>query len=53
MQLGETTEQWLMTALTYRDRKTRTYRVGIVLMLIGLTLYVGAIAILLLNPTAP
>ena len=50
IQPGESTEQWLHTCLTYRDRKTNSYRVGIALLLIGLTFYVIAIADMLLNP---
>ena len=47
---GATTAEWLRTTLAYRDRKTRFYRAGIVLLLVGLTCYFGAIAITLLNP---
>jgi hypothetical protein len=50
MQSGEDTRAWLLTSLDYRDRKTNAYRVGIVVMLIGLTLYVGAIAVMLIYP---
>ena len=50
MQAGETVEEWLATSLAYRDRKTSSYRVGIVLMLIGLTLYCAAIAVMLRYP---
>jgi hypothetical protein len=50
MQAGNTTEEWLATSLAYRDRKTSSYRVGIVLMLIGLTLYCAAIAVMLKYP---
>lgn len=49
-QTGADVRSWLMTALAYRDRKTDAYRVGIALLLVGLTLYVGAIAIMLLYP---
>lgn len=41
---------WLDAVLEYRDRKTRLFRVAIFLLLIGLALYVGAIAVMLLNP---
>lgn len=51
-QPGETTGEWLLNALRYRDHKTRFYRIAILLLLIGATLYVGAIAIMLLNPDA-
>ena len=47
---GETTEAWLLSCLEYRDRKTRFYRIGIGLLLVGLSSYVAAIAIMLLNP---
>lgn len=49
-QVGEDTRTWVMTVLKYRDRKTESYRVGVALMLAGLTLYVAAIAVMLLNP---
>ncbi len=41
---------WLLSVLEYRDHKTRLFRLAIVLLLIGLSLYVGAIAVMLLNP---
>src|SRR5690242_6172743 len=44
MQKGADTRSWLLTTLAYRDQKTSSYRVGIVMMLFGLALYVGAIA---------
>lgn len=50
MQAGESTPQWLAMALSYRDQKTRSYRVSIYLLIVGLTFYVGAIAVMLLNP---
>lgn len=50
-QRGELMRDWLLTVLAYRDRKTRFYRLGIALMLAGLAAYVGAISIMLLNPT--
>ena len=50
MQGGETPAAWLVTSLAYRDRKTKFYRVGIVLLLIGLILYGGSLAVTLLNP---
>jgi hypothetical protein len=49
-QQGKTIEKWLAAALEYRDRKTQHYRVAIVLLLIGLAMYVGAISVMLLNP---
>ena len=47
---GEQIEGWLSMSLAYRDRKTQYYRVGIVLTLIGLALYVGSIFVMLLRP---
>lgn len=49
-QPGAVLEQWLATTLAYRDRKTRIYRQGVILMLSGLTCYVVAIAIMLRFP---
>jgi hypothetical protein len=49
-QAGDDTRTWIMTVLRYRDRKTDSYRLGIALMLAGLTLYVAAIGVMLLNP---
>jgi hypothetical protein len=43
-------DSWLMSVLEYRDRKTILFRLAIILLLIGLALYVGAIAVMLLNP---
>lgn len=43
-------DNWLMAVLEYRDRKTRLFRLSIILLLIGLTLYVGSIAVMLVNP---
>jgi hypothetical protein len=50
LQPGDTLEAWLRTCLDYRDLKTKAYRVGIVLMLLGITLYCAAIAVMLANP---
>jgi len=47
---GQEIEQWLDTSLAYRDRKTRFYRIGIVMTMIGLTLYVGSIFVMLWYP---
>jgi len=52
MQVGGDTRSWLLTSLVYRDKKTNAYRVGITVMLVGLTLYVGAIAVMLMYPHA-
>ena len=50
MQLGRDNDEWLATTLRYRDTKTNSYRLALVLMLIGLGLYAAAISIMLLNP---
>jgi hypothetical protein len=50
MQEGQATRQWLITSLAYRDRKTASYRVSLILMLIGLSLYVSSIIIMLSHP---
>ena len=50
MQIGADTAAWLATTLRYRDTKTNAYRAGLLLMLVGLALYAGAIAIMLLRP---
>ncbi len=47
---GTQVQQWLDTTLAYRDRKTRFYRVGIVMTMIGLLLYVGSIFVMLWYP---
>lgn len=47
---GDSTEAWLAESLRYRDTKLRHYRVGVVLMLAGLAVYVGAIALMLAHP---
>ena len=49
-QQGDDMEMWLDRALAYRDRKTRFYRVGIVIMMIGLGLYVASIFVMLWYP---
>ncbi|MBI4576202.1 MAG: hypothetical protein HY722_08075 [Planctomycetes bacterium] len=51
-QPGAAPEEWLDACLAYRDRKTRAYRLGIVLLMAGLATYVGAIGIMLLYPEA-
>lgn len=40
----------LIDMLAYRDRKTRAYRLGLLLLIIGLALYVSAIALMVLAP---
>ena len=52
MQGGDSTLAWLVTCLAYRDRKTRFYRWGIVLLLLGIGTYSAAVMITLLNPEA-
>jgi len=52
VQSGDTVDQWLDTCLRYRDVKTKWYRVSILIMLLGLVLYGGAIAVMLLNPAS-
>lgn len=49
---GDTLEERLRNTLIYRDRKVRFYRAGLVLLLLGLAMYVAAIAIMLANPEA-
>jgi hypothetical protein len=50
MQPGADVRGWLITSLGYRDFKTNCYRVGLILMLLSIAAYVGAILIMLLNP---
>ena len=50
MQYGPDTQTWLATSLAYRDKKTNSYRLAILLLLVGLTLYCGAISVMLLYP---
>lgn len=52
MQPGETLPQWLDASLRYRDTKTNAYRVGLILMLIGLAAYCVSVALMLLYPHA-
>lgn len=44
--------QLIRTTLAYRDRKMRFYHAAVYVLLLGLTCYVIAIAIMLLNPHA-
>jgi hypothetical protein len=53
MQPGDELRPWLINCLRYRDYKTTCYRVALMIMLVGLTSYVGAIILMLLNPHAP
>ena len=50
MQPGGDTRSWLMKSLAYRDKKTKIYRASVLIMLIGLACYAGALSIMLLNP---
>lgn len=50
MQAGGDTRAWLVTSLRYRDRKTLSYRIGLVFLLAGLVLYSASVAIMLLHP---
>lgn len=49
-QPGDDLHTWLQTSLRYRDRKTTCYRRSIYLLLVGLALYVTALALMLLYP---
>ncbi|WP_437816282.1 hypothetical protein [Sorangium sp. So ce1078] len=51
-QPGNDMRGWLLVSLAYRDRKTTIYRVAIAFLLVGLSFYVIAIAMMLLDPTA-
>ena len=50
-QPGDLVRPWLETCLAYRDKKTNYYRAGIIMLLVGIALYVAAIAVMLMNPT--
>lgn len=50
LQPGGDTRAWLDASIAYRNRKTNSYRFGVVLLLVGLTCYCASIAIMLLNP---
>lgn len=51
-QPGDDLQNWVLTCLAYRDRKTAIYRIAIAFLLVGLLFYVAAIAIMLLHPSA-
>lgn len=51
LQAGENVQTWLLTSLRYRDLKTKSYRVALLIMIAGLASYCIAIAIMLANPT--
>ncbi len=50
---GDDLRQWLTASLAYRDYKTTCYRIALFIMMTGLTAYVAAIVLMLLNPNAP
>lgn len=50
LQSGDDVAAWLRSSLRYRNLKTRSYRIAVIIMLFGLTTYCGALAIMLLNP---
>jgi membrane-bound ClpP family serine protease len=52
IQAGDSFDTWLENSLRYRDLKTIAYRASLVVMLLGMTCYCGAIAIMLLHPYA-
>lgn len=45
-------EQWILTALRRRRRKSRAFALASAILILGLTFYIAAISIMLLNPTA-
>jgi hypothetical protein len=45
-------DRWLAIAIRRRNRKTRAFWIASVVLLAGITLYLGAIAMMLLDPTA-
>ena len=49
---GAELRQWTQQAITYRDRKTRRYRWAAMVMILGLALYVAAMALMLAYPEA-
>lgn len=51
-QPGAMLREWLLTCLRYRNTKMCYYRWSMVLLIAGLTFYVGAMAIMLLVPRA-
>ncbi len=50
MQQGQSVHDWLITSIKYRDTKTLSYRIGLLIMLLGLATYVSAIVIMLSHP---
>ncbi|MFT3788271.1 MAG: hypothetical protein QM770_19220 [Tepidisphaeraceae bacterium] len=51
VQEGESLADWLTESLKYRDLKTRAYRIALLIMVSGLSVYCGAIAVMLRNPS--
>jgi len=49
---GDDMDAWLAEVLTYRNRKLGHYRIAVVLLLLGMAVYVVAIALMLLFPSA-
>lgn len=50
MQTGQDVRSWLAVSLRYRNVKTTSYRVAVIVMLFGLTAYCAAMAIMLAYP---
>lgn len=50
MQKGDDVRAWLTASLRYRNLKTTSYRVAVIIMLFGLTTYCVALAIMLAYP---
>lgn len=50
MQTGQDVREWLESSLRYRNVKTTSYRVAVIIMLVGLTSYCAAMAIMLAFP---
>lgn len=50
MQNGDNVRDWLAVSLRYRNQKTTSYRIAVIIMLLGLTIYCIALAIMLAYP---
>lgn len=50
MHLGE--EKWMAVAIRRRNRKTHAFWLASVILLFGMTFYIGSISIMLMNPQA-
>jgi hypothetical protein len=46
------TEKWMAVAIRRRNRKTKAFRVASIILLFGMTFYIGSISIMLLDPEA-